>query len=206
MALLDRFRAQPGQKHPDPVVRLAFVEEVRLDDRELLAEIARDDPDPRVRRAAVAKVMDPAVLARVAGADPDEQVRHSAMTMLRDIALDRFEGLTEGQSLAAVDAIADAPTLGIVAKAAEREVVGVHALARTREPRALGSIARHARLEAIRRMALDALDDHNEILAVAANSEFKDTAIAAVERLSERRDLEDIIEHSKNKFAAKRAR
>src|SRR5437773_6661065 len=118
MALLDRFRAQAGQKHPDPAVRLAFVGEVPLSERDLLAEIAREDPDARVRRAAVAKLMDPAVLGHVVGADADEQVRNEALTMLRDIALDSFEGVTEAQSLAAVDAIDDAKTLGSVAKTA----------------------------------------------------------------------------------------
>src|SRR6266496_4270954 len=55
MTLLDRFRAQPPQKHIDPVVRLAYVQEIPIDDRGRLAEIARDDVDARVRRATVAK-------------------------------------------------------------------------------------------------------------------------------------------------------
>src|SRR5712691_4353210 len=130
MALLDRFRAQPGQKHPDPVVRLAFVEEIPLDERDVLAEIAREDPDARVRRAAVGKVMDPAVLGHVANGDADEQVRNDASAMLRDLALDRFEGVTKAQSLTAVDAIADTKILAGIAKAAEREVVAVQALSR----------------------------------------------------------------------------
>ena len=66
MTLLDRFRAQPPQKHSDPVVRLAYVQEIPIDERNLLAEIAREDVDPRVRRAAVAKLMDPSALASVA--------------------------------------------------------------------------------------------------------------------------------------------
>ena len=56
MALLDRFKTQPRHKHPDPAVRLAFVEEIPIDDREQLAAIARDDEDARVRRAAVSKL------------------------------------------------------------------------------------------------------------------------------------------------------
>ena len=64
MTILDRFRAQPGQRHADPAVRLAFVQDVAIDQRALLAEIAREDEDPRVRKAAVAKLMDPAALAR----------------------------------------------------------------------------------------------------------------------------------------------
>jgi len=59
MAILDRFRTQARHKHPDAAVRLAFVQELPLDERELLVEIAREDGDPRVRRAAVAKLLDP---------------------------------------------------------------------------------------------------------------------------------------------------
>jgi hypothetical protein len=50
MAILDRFRTQARHKHPDAAVRLAFVQELPLEERALLAEIARDDADPRVRR------------------------------------------------------------------------------------------------------------------------------------------------------------
>ena len=73
-------------------VRLAFVQEIPLEERELLTEIAREDADPRVRRAAVAKLMDPAALAAVAKDDADEHVQSQAVTMLRDIALEAFEG------------------------------------------------------------------------------------------------------------------
>ena len=34
MTLLDKFRAQPRDKHPDPSVRLAYVEEIPLTERE----------------------------------------------------------------------------------------------------------------------------------------------------------------------------
>src|SRR5690242_14843878 len=101
MAILDRFRTQALHKHPDAAVRLAFVQELPLEERELLGEIARDDGDARVRRAAVAKLMDPAALARVARGDADGQVRAQAVDMLRDIALEAFEGVTEAEGHAA---------------------------------------------------------------------------------------------------------
>src|ERR1051326_8434648 len=91
MTLLDRFRPQSRQKHPDPAVRLAYVAELPLDARELIAAVAREDAEPRVRRAAVAKLMDPASLAAVASQDSDESVRAEAVGMLRDIALEQFE-------------------------------------------------------------------------------------------------------------------
>src|SRR5947208_8780707 len=104
MALLDRFRAQPRQKHSDPAVRLAFVQEIPIDERDLLAEIARDDADARVRREAVSKLMDPAALAAVAQRDADDSVRARALEMLRDLALEALEGVGEADSLAAGEA------------------------------------------------------------------------------------------------------
>jgi len=206
MALLDRFRAQSGHKNPDAAARLQFVQELPLDERELLTEVAREDSDPRVRRAAVAKLMDPVALAAVAKADADEQVRIQAVSMLRDIALEAFEGLGETDSLAAVAAIDDPKTLIGIARNASREATAHAALARVTDGHALGSIARHAEQESVRRAAFDRLHDPAELLSVALNSEFKDPTLAAVERTTARAELEQIAARAKNKSASKRAR
>jgi hypothetical protein len=206
MALLDRFRTHPPHKHPDPAVRLAYVEELSIDDREQLAAIARDDDDARIRRAAVAKLMDPPALATLAREDRDEGVRIQALEMLRDIALEAFEGLGEREALAAVEVLADAKTLALVAKTASREAVARAALGSLEDVRTLGSIARHAAVETVRRAALDRIQDHQEILAVAMNSDFKDTAQSALDRISDRGELEQVATRAKNKSAAKRAR
>jgi hypothetical protein len=206
MALLDRFRAQSGHKNPDAAARLQFVQELPLDERDLLTEVAREDSDPRVRRAAVAKLMDPVALAAVARADADEQVRVQAVSMLRDIALEAFEGLGEADSLAAVAAIDDPKTLIGIARNASREATAHAALARVTDGHALGSIARHAEQESVRRAAFDRLHDHAELLSVALNSEFKDPTLAAVERITARAELEQIAARAKNKSASKRAR
>jgi len=206
MTLLDRFRAQPRQKHADPAVRLAFVQEIPISERDLLAEMAREDADPRVRRAAVAKLMDPAALAGVAANDADAGVRDQAVSMLRDIALDAFEGLGESESVAAVDALADVRVLAVVAKSATKEAVADRARARITDPHVLGSIARHAEHESVRRAAFDAVQDEREILQVALNSEFREPTLAAVERITDSHDLEQIASRAKNKSAAKRAR
>ena len=180
-----------------------------MDDREQLAAIAREDEDARVRRTAVGKLMDPSALAGIARHDRDDDVRNQAVEMLRDIALEVFEGLGEGEGAAAVEALValgDARTLAQIAKRSSHEVVGRAALAGVGETRALGSIARHAVLDAVRRGALDRLDDREELVAVAMNSDFKDTALAALDRVSDRSDLEQVAMRAKNKNAAKRAR
>ena len=206
MAILDRFRTQARHKHPDAAVRLAFVQELPLDERELIAEIAREDADPRVRRAAVSKLMDPAALAALAAADADEHVRAQAIAMLRDIALEAFEGVGEADAHAAVEAIAEAKTLVGIAKNASRESTAMRASQRITDVHALGSIARHAEHEPVRVSAFEALDDHAEILGTALNSEFRDPTVAAVERVSDRGELEQIAARAKNKSASKRAR
>ncbi len=208
MAILDRFRAQPGHKHPDATVRLAFVQELPLDERELIGEIAREDADVRVRRAAAAKLMDPAALAHVAQHDADA-VRAQANAMLRDLALEVFEGSGEAEAVAAVDALADTKTLVAVARSAPHEAVAQRALSRVTDAHMLGSIARHSDHETVRLAAFASLlspDDHAEILSVALNTEFKDPAVAAVDRITERGELEQIAARAKNKSASKRAR
>jgi hypothetical protein len=206
MALLDRFRTHPGHKNPDPAARLQFVQELPLDERELLSEVAREDADPRVRRAAVAKLMDPAALAGVAKSDADEQVRAHALTMLRDIALEAFESTGEAEGMAAVAAIDDPKTLIGVAKNASREATALAALSRVTDGHALGSIARHAAHETVRRAAFAGVRDHAERLSIALNSEFKDPTVDAVETVTDRAELEQIAQRAKNKSAAKRAR
>jgi hypothetical protein len=209
MALLDRFRAHPGHKHPDAAVRLAFVQELPLEERDLLTEVAREDADPRVRRAAVAKLLAPPALAGVAKDDADEGVRTHAVVMLRDLALEAFEGVGESESAAAVDGLAALPdlkVLALVAKTAPREATAVRALASITDAHALGSLARHAEHEAVRRAAFEALQDHGEVFSVALNGDFKDPTLAAVERITDRAELGQIAARARNKGAAKRAR
>jgi hypothetical protein len=208
MTLLDRFRTQP-QKHPDPAVRLAYIEELPISESEQIAAAAREDDDVRVRRAAVGKLMDPNVLAAIARDDSDADVRESALTMLRDIACDAFEGVSEATGLAAVDALDDSRTLAQIAKASLREAIGGRALMRlerTGGSHILASVARQAVLEPIRQSALEQLHDRADILIVALNSEYRDAAASAVERLADRDDLEQVATRARNKAAAKRAR
>jgi uncharacterized protein DUF349 len=206
MTLLDRFRTQ-SQKHADPAVRLAHLGEIPVSERDLIAAIAREDDDARVRRAAVAKLMDPAALGSILRDDPDESVQGQAATMLRDIALEAFEGVAEGDSLEAVDALTDVRVLAQIAKTAGREIVALRALSRISDTRVLGSIARQAGSEAARRGAFERLlGDKTEILAIAMNSEYKDSALAAVDAIGDRQDLEQIAARARNKSAAKRAR
>src|SRR5262249_43221927 len=170
--------------------------------------MAREDEDARVRRAAVAKLMAPAPLAAIARDDRDDGVRQQAAVMLRDIALEAFEDVSEAESLEAVGHISDARTLAPIAKTAAPDIVADRALARIDDGHMLGSVARHAVLEPVRAHALEALrlrGDHPELLAIAMNSDFKDSAVTAVDNIDDRQQLAQIIARGKNKSAVKRA-
>jgi hypothetical protein len=211
MTLLDRFRTQP-QNNPDPAVRLAYLAELPLSEREQIVAAARDDVDPRVRKAAVGKLLDPETLAVIARDDADASVRDAALTMLRDIALDAFEGVDEAGSLAAVEVLSDARTLAQIAKTSLREAVSRRAFDRLEQTpginvgQTMASIARQAELEPIRQTAFERLSSREDFLGIALHSDFKETAIAAVDRLSDHDDLEQVAERAKNKSASKRAR
>jgi Domain of Unknown Function (DUF349) len=212
MGLLDRLKPPPRWKHPDPQVRLAGVQEIPEDEQDILASIAREDEDGRVRRAAVSRLGNVAVLTDVVGRDADESVRDEAAGVLLDIAVGVYEA-QEPASLAAVDGLATMPPMNaqkqlvLVAKTAQRESVSLAALALVSgDERALGTIARRAEHQGVRAAALSRLSDAGELAATALKSEYRDAAVGALERVTDREALRSIAARAKNQAAARRAK
>jgi hypothetical protein len=212
MGLLDRFKPQPRWKHSDPLVRVAGVQELPEDEQDLLASLARTDPDARVRRVAVSKLGTVAVLAEVVRQDADAEVRDEAAGVLLDIALGAYEA-SETVSLAAVDGLvglpaAEAPKqLVLVAKTARRETVARRALdALGTDARAVGTTARRAEHASIRMEALARLADPQEIVTTALKTDYKDVALAALERVDDPAALRTLAARAKNAAAQRRAR
>ena len=150
MGILDRFKPQPKWKHADPAIRFAGVQELPESEQDVLAGIARDDADPRVRRAAVSKLGTVTVLGEIVRSDSDETVREEAAGVLLDIALGAYEA-DEAASLAALDALRGLPPAAaqkqivLVAKTAKREPVSRAALSYLgSDQKALGTVARRS--------------------------------------------------------------
>ena len=76
--LIERFRGKPEWQHPDPAVRAEAVLKLPASEAETLLAIAREDADPRVRRAAVRKLPDVAAVSSIAAGDADPGVREEA--------------------------------------------------------------------------------------------------------------------------------
>src|SRR3990167_10037570 len=85
MGILEKLRPQPRWKHADPSVRVASVYDLGAEDTDALHALAREDPEPRVRRAAVSRIDEVPLLAEVARTDPDEEARAEAVRGLAGI-------------------------------------------------------------------------------------------------------------------------
>jgi hypothetical protein len=213
MGLLDRLKPQPRWKHVDPAIRVAGVQELAEEEQDLLASIARTDPDARVRRTAVSKLGNVAVLTDIARQDDDAEVREEVSGVLLDIALGAYEA-DEAASLAAVAGLAVLPPadaqkqLVLVAKTARRESVCRRALdALGTEQRALGTTARRAEQAAIRLEALARLTEPSELAATVMKTEYKDAALAALDRVSaDESAVRAIAARARNGAAQRRAR
>src|SRR5215204_6546317 len=130
MSFLDRFKIQPKHKSTDPEVRIAYVQELPSgalpeEDAVALVALAREDADPRVRRAAAARVDDVTVLAAIAGSDADPAMREDVIGRLSSIAMaDPAE-----RASVALGALTDQKQIAAVAKTSTIDTVRADAVA-----------------------------------------------------------------------------
>ena len=213
MSFLDRFKPQPRWKHADPAVRAEAVASL-TDDAEsvdVLRELAREDADPRVRRAAGARLTKVEDLVQLARAERDEELRREyAERLVRIAAAPAPDGAAASLALEGVE---DPKQLATIAKESPHGTVRTAALGRVHDVRLLSSIARKAAdpqtaLDAVARIA-----DPAELVNIAARAEQKDAGLAALDRALEagaggdRRDMLDALaSRAKSKAVAKRAR
>ncbi len=211
MSFLDRFKPQPRWKHADPAIRAAAVTEVPLDDehRADLMELAGDE-DPRVRRAAAARLFAVEDLVRMAAMERDPELRREIGDRLVAFAVAPAD--TDAGAALALEGLDEPKQCATVAKSSPHENVRAAALGRVHDVKALGSIARNAgdsqtALDAVRRIA-----DPAELLNVASRTDHKEAGLAALEMCAatppgELRDmLEGLSGRAKNRSVAKRAR
>lgn len=212
MSFLDRFKIQPKYKSADPDVRAQAVAELGAgpladEDRAILVALASEDPDPRVRRAAAARIEDVGVLASIAGRDADEGLRGELVDRLAGIAMsDNAEAATR-----ALSALTDSKQISTVAKGSPVEGVRTAAVARLTDVKSLSSVARHATDARTAGLAAERVEDAAELLNIAVKTDHKDVGIGALERAvilaSPGRDtLEGLADRAKNKSVGKRAR
>ncbi len=205
MGLLDKLRPQPKWKHADPTVRAAAVQELGPGEADALRELALDDPDPHVRRAAVARASDVGLLTDAVRRESDPEVRDAAAS-----ALTAAVTVADGEpALAGVAALAGAGRsrdLVVVSREAVEERVRFAALGQLTDEKLVSAVARKASDRDTRFEALRRVTSAEQIQDIALRSEHADVATAALERVTDTDALGTIAQRAKTKVAARRAR
>jgi len=214
MSFLDRFKPQPRWRHADPVIRAGAVAEVPADEehRRVLGELAAEDVDVRVRRAAAARLSAAAELVPLVRSEQDAELRRELSDRL--VAMACVPADSDGEAALALEGLEDERQLAAVAKGSPHDTVRTAALGRVHDTRLLGNVARTA---ADPQTALDAvarIGDRAELVNVATRTEHKDAGLAALERAAEttagggelRELAETVATRAKHKAIAKRAR
>jgi hypothetical protein len=201
--LIERFRSRPEWQSADPAVRAEAVLRLPSSEREIVLALAREDADPRVRRAAVKKLSEASDLAGIASADADPGVRDEAEGRLAHIAVHEQD---EATAKAAVEGIHEPRNLAAVAKAAPLAATRETAIRALAEPKLLASVVRDANDIPTRLLALGRIEDGSTLLALALKVDQKSVAVAAVDRLAEPEALKAVAAKAKASAAARRAR
>lgn len=213
MKLLERLRSQPAWQSEDPAVRAAAVRDLPEDGRDLLLEIARGDPAPGVRRAAVERMPDLATLVAFLrdpgeAGDADGDARVEARAAVRDTLV---EAQDAAAAVGALDVLADERDLAAVARAAGLDAVGRAALERLSSDRMVAAVARRAGRAGTALAAVARLTEPDELLSVAVKADDRTAALAACERLLDAGEvdpakLETMVRQARHKGVARRAR
>ena len=192
MSVLERF-ASPIRSR-DAAVRLKAVQKHPADDAQTLADLARSDPDARVRKEAVRRLEAPRVLLELTESAGDEVVRRLARirgeTLLVKIAADDRD---EGESRRALGLLNPPRAVAEVACRAHFEPIRAEALARligipagaADRDEALATVAGRATEPVLRSQALAAIASPPALLHVAIAAEDRESAQAAVRRLED---------------------
>ncbi len=192
MSVLERF-ASPI-KSRDAAVRLKAVQKHPPEDTGTLADLARSDPDARVRKEAVRRLEAPRVLLELTDSAGDEPARRLARSrgeaLLTKIAADDRD---EEESRRALGLLTPLRAVAEVACRAHFEAIRAEALGRlTAVPTeaadrdaALATVAGRAPEPALRSHALEAISSPPGLLQVAVSAEDRESAQAAVRRLED---------------------
>ncbi len=170
--ILSRF-LKPKWQHADPATRQRALRELDKADP-TLRELARQDLDPTVRRAALERLVDLDLLQGIAGADADDSVRAAAR--------DRLRALLAG-------AVGDGPPL------AER----LERLGQDADPGLVEFLLQHAAEPELRLAALERIGPEAALAEIALRNPHQELRLAALERVRDPELLARIVHQSRNR-------
>ena len=170
--ILSRF-LKPKWQHADPETRKQAVQGLDSADPTLL-DLARQDTDPAVRRAALERIGDLDLLQHSAAADTDPAVREAAAT--------RYRALMAGTA-------AGAPALA----------ARLDRLRRAPDTALMAYLLQHAAEAELRAEALQIVTTEAALAEIAVNNAHADVRLAALERVQDPELLEQVARNSRNR-------
>ena len=170
--ILSRF-LKPKWQHADPETRKQALRELENTDP-TLRELARQDPDPSVRRAGLERLGDLDLLGLIAREDNDTGVRAAAA--------ERYRALLAGQ-------VAGGPAL------ADR----LERLRRESDTELTAYLLRHATEPELRLTLLERIETESELADIARENSHPDVRLAALERVHDPALLDQIARHNRNR-------
>jgi exonuclease SbcC len=183
---------KPKWTHPDPRTRCEALVAGEVS-QEVLAKAAREDPDPAVRRCAVARLSDLESLAALVAAEPPGDLREAASRRQREVLATPLPGGPPLVARLQAMARAASPELGAhLAREAHEPEIRIAALELVRDTVTLCAIAIDDPVATVRRAALERIGDPQAWETVARGARNKDKQISrmARERLDGYRKLQ----------------
>lgn len=168
---------KPKWEHHNPEVRkraVAGLDTGQQQSRSILAQVARHDGEPDVRRVAIRRLADLDLLEDIARTDPDPGVR--------ELASQRFCQLLAGTGM-------DCPELGR----------RMEALAQVSEARVIEYIAQHGREPELRLAALARVEREPLLGDLAIEDMDARVRLAALDRITQRSTLERVVRMTRNR-------
>ena len=203
MALADLFR--PKWKHSEPAVRADAVRKLETSEIDVLVRVLKNESDIAIRRIAVKKLDDPELLSEIATSDPDESLRKLAADKLTNLLVGLALSEDQQSSLAAVAKISDERALALIAQSSSIAAVQEEAIGRVSDQRLLAEAIRKMKEPSIRLATLRRIDNISLLRALVLEGS-KDLALAALERIESGEALEEIVKKAKNKAVRTRAK
>lgn len=205
MGLLDLFR--PKWKNSDAAVRLEAVKSLISEDLPILTQVLRHDRDVRVRRAALKKVQDAELLSELADKDPDEGLRRDAADKAGELWLEAvLDPEDEALATQAVERLIGQRALIEAACRAKFPAVRQAALGGIKDDRGRAEIARRSDDTALRSAAAAAIKDAEALRDLISSDGNRELLLSLLERVRDAASLEYIVRKAKVKAVAKAAR
>ena len=203
MSLLDRLR--PKWQSADAEVRAQAVRELPKGEVDLLAAVAQQDPDPRVRRIALKKLESPRLLLSIADTDGDEALRSFARKRARQrlvhIACDERD-LEESRRALAL--LTDASDRASVAERAHFPELRAQAFDTLTDDDALFEVVRKAKDPEVRLRALAKITSPQALKKVVFDEASGDLALSALSRIDDLETLESVFDQHTLKHSVRR--